>query len=82
MAKSFPSSEFIGIDYHAPSIDTARRRAAEAAVRNARFEVADATSYAGTGFDFIAFLIACTTWVIRSAQRGTRARRSSPMGIA
>ena len=55
MAKSFPNSEFIGIDYHAPSIDTARRRAAEAGVNNAHFEVADATSYAGKDFDFIAF---------------------------
>jgi SAM-dependent methyltransferase len=55
MAKSFPNSEFIGIDYHAPSIDTARRRAAEAGVSNARFEVADATSYADKGFDLIAF---------------------------
>lgn len=55
MAKAFPKSEFIGIDYHAPSIETARTRAKEAGVGNARFEVADATSYAASKLDFIAF---------------------------
>ena len=55
MAKAFPESEFVGIDYHPASIDTARRRAREADVDNVRFEVADATSYSGRDFDFIAF---------------------------
>jgi SAM-dependent methyltransferase len=55
MAKTFPNSEFVGIDYHEPSIETARTRAADAGVRNARFEVADATSYACSDMDFIAF---------------------------
>jgi SAM-dependent methyltransferase len=55
MAKAFPKSEFTGIDYHEASIDTARERAAAAGVRNARFEVADATSYTGGDFDLIAF---------------------------
>ena len=55
MAKAFPKSEFIGIDYHGPSIDTARARATEAGVRNARFEVSDATSYSDKNLDFIAF---------------------------
>ncbi|HVO44885.1 MAG TPA: class I SAM-dependent methyltransferase [Steroidobacteraceae bacterium] len=55
MAKAFPKSEFVGIDYHAASIETARKRAAEAGAHNARFEVADATSYAGRDFDLIAF---------------------------
>lgn len=55
MAKAFPNSEFVGIDYHGDSIQTARRRAAEAGVRNARFEVADATSYKEADLDFIAF---------------------------
>jgi len=55
MARAFPRSQFIGVDYHAPSIDTARRRAIEAGVDNARFEVSDATSYAEQDFDFIAF---------------------------
>jgi SAM-dependent methyltransferase len=55
MAKAFPQSEFIGIDYHDASIDTARRRAEEAGVPNVRFEVADAVSYAARDLDFIAF---------------------------
>jgi 2-polyprenyl-3-methyl-5-hydroxy-6-metoxy-1,4-benzoquinol methylase len=55
MAKAFPKSEFIGIDYHDASIQTARARAAEAGVTNARFETADATSYKQNGLDFIAF---------------------------
>jgi len=55
MAKAFPQSKFVGIDYHGPSIETARARAAEAGVKNTQFEVADATSYAGGDYDFIAF---------------------------
>jgi SAM-dependent methyltransferase len=55
LAKAFPNSEFIGYDYHAPSIETATERAKEEGVANARFEVADATGYAGKDFDLIAF---------------------------
>ena len=55
MAQAFPNSEFVGIDYHGASIETARDRAAEAGVTNAAFEVADATSYSGDDFDMIAF---------------------------
>ena len=55
MAKAFPRSHFVGIDYHGPSIDTARERAGAAGVTNATFEVADAVSYAGNDFDLIAF---------------------------
>jgi len=55
MGKAFPKSEFVGFDYHGPSIETARERAREAGVANARFEVAEATGYAESEFDFIAF---------------------------
>jgi SAM-dependent methyltransferase len=55
MAQAFPRSEFIGIDYHAPSIEAARGRAAEAGVENVRFETADAVSFATADLDFIAF---------------------------
>ena len=55
MARSFPNSSFVGYDYHAESIRVARERAAEAGVKNATFEVADAVSYPGQGFDLIAF---------------------------
>jgi 2-polyprenyl-3-methyl-5-hydroxy-6-metoxy-1,4-benzoquinol methylase len=55
LAQKYPKSEFTGYDYHEPSIETARKRATEAGTRNARFEVADAGSYSGRGFDLIAF---------------------------
>ncbi len=55
MAQAFPKSQFVGIDYHAASVETAASRAAQAGVRNVRFEVADATTYQGNDFDFIAF---------------------------
>jgi len=55
MAQAFPNSQFVGIDYHAPSIDTARHRAATSGVNNVTFEVADATSYEGDDYDLIAF---------------------------
>lgn len=55
MAQAFPNSQFVGIDYHPASIETARERAAETGVENASFEVADATSYRGGDYDLIAF---------------------------
>ena len=55
MAKTYPKSTFIGYDYHPDSIRTARERASAAGAANAAFEVADAVSYAGRGFDLIAF---------------------------
>jgi len=55
MAKTYPNSTFIGYDYHADSIRTARDRAAAADVTNARFEIADAVSYPDQSFDLIAF---------------------------
>ena len=55
MAQAFPNSQFVGIDYHAASIDKAREGAAKAGVDNASFEVADATSYRGGDYDVIGF---------------------------
>ena len=55
LAKAFPKSQFIGFDYHEPSIETARQRAKDAGVENARFEVADATRYNASELDLIAF---------------------------
>ncbi|HSI05019.1 MAG: class I SAM-dependent methyltransferase [Myxococcota bacterium] len=55
MAKAFPRAHFVGIDYHAESIATARARAAEAGVTNATFEVADAVSFTSKDYDLIAF---------------------------
>jgi SAM-dependent methyltransferase len=55
LAKAFPNSDFVGYDYHAPSIETATERAKEAGATNVRFEVADATGYEAKYFDLIAF---------------------------
>jgi SAM-dependent methyltransferase len=55
LAKAFPNSDFVGYDYHAPSIETATERAKEAGATNVRFEVADATGYEAKDFDLIAF---------------------------
>lgn len=55
MAKAFPASQFVGYDYHGPSIETARKRAQAAGVANASFEHADAAGYTGKQFDLIAF---------------------------
>jgi 2-polyprenyl-3-methyl-5-hydroxy-6-metoxy-1,4-benzoquinol methylase len=55
MAAAYPNSTFCGFDFHAPSVETASRRAAEAGVGGrTRFEVARATGYSGQ-FDLICF---------------------------
>jgi 2-polyprenyl-3-methyl-5-hydroxy-6-metoxy-1,4-benzoquinol methylase len=55
MAQAYPNTRVCGFDYHPPSIDTARKRAAEARVaERASFEVADARSYPGR-YDLICF---------------------------
>jgi SAM-dependent methyltransferase len=54
MAKAFPSSTFLGTDYHEGSIATARERATEAGVDGrVRFETDPASSYAGDGYDLV-----------------------------
>jgi SAM-dependent methyltransferase len=54
MAQAFPASTFTGSDYHEGSITTARQRAAEAGVGDrARFEIAPASAYSGTGYDLV-----------------------------
>ena len=56
LAEAFPASHFVGIDYHADSIATARKRAGEAGVDDrVRFEVAGAADFAGAGYDLVAF---------------------------
>src|SRR5262245_12154520 len=55
MAGAFPRSEFVGFDYHAPSIERARELAKTAGLENVRFEVAAAKEFPGTGYDLVAF---------------------------
>ena len=55
MADAYPESTFCGFDYHPPSIETARQRAAEAGVEDrATFEIAGAKEYPGS-YDLICF---------------------------
>ena len=55
LADAYPQARITGFDFHEPSIETARHRAAEAGITDrATFEVADAKGYAGT-FDVICF---------------------------
>jgi SAM-dependent methyltransferase len=55
LAQAFPRSTFIGYDDHAPSIEWARKAAADAGVSDrVRFEVAPADAYPGDGYDLVA----------------------------
>ena len=54
MAKAYPASTFVGIDYHKPSILTARKRAKEAGLKNITFAAAKSTNYPGKDYDFVA----------------------------
>jgi ubiquinone/menaquinone biosynthesis C-methylase UbiE len=52
MAQHYPTSRFLGSDYHDRSIELARRRAGDAGVADrVGFEVASATSFSGADYD-------------------------------
>jgi 2-polyprenyl-3-methyl-5-hydroxy-6-metoxy-1,4-benzoquinol methylase len=56
MAKAYPASRFFGFDFHAPSIEVAKKRASEAGVgARVTFTTATAQGYAERGFDLICF---------------------------
>ena len=87
MAQAFPNSEFVGIDYHDASIETAREHATKAGVTNAGFEVADATSYQGDDYDLVAFFdclhdMANPAGAARHAQAGAETRWPLHVGRA
>jgi len=55
LAQAYPTARILGSDYHQASIDTARKRAADAGVADrARFEAASAQTFSGTGYDLVA----------------------------
>jgi len=55
MAEAYPQSRFVGFDYHRPSIESARKRAAEAGLSDrVSFEVASAKDFPGQ-YDLVAF---------------------------
>jgi 2-polyprenyl-3-methyl-5-hydroxy-6-metoxy-1,4-benzoquinol methylase len=54
LAEHYPRSRIVGSDYHARSIEEARKRAAEAGVaERLSFEVASAESFSGEGYDLV-----------------------------
>jgi SAM-dependent methyltransferase len=56
MAKAFPASEFVGFDYHAPSIERAIRAASDEGLGDrVHFEVAAAKDFPGTNYDLVTF---------------------------
>jgi SAM-dependent methyltransferase len=56
LAKAFPRSTFAGSDYHAPSIQAARKAsAAGGVVANTTFEVAAADAFSGQDYDLICY---------------------------
>ena len=55
LAEAYPQARILGSDYHQASVDIARKRAADAGVADrARFEVASAQTFSGTGYDLVA----------------------------
>jgi SAM-dependent methyltransferase len=55
MAQAYPSSEFVGFDYHEASIEHARHAASDAGLgERVSFEVAAAKQYPGDGYDLVA----------------------------
>jgi len=56
MAQAFPNSRFYGVDFHPPSIETARRRAVEGGVAGrVVFVESAAKEYAERDFDLVCF---------------------------
>jgi 2-polyprenyl-3-methyl-5-hydroxy-6-metoxy-1,4-benzoquinol methylase len=54
MAEAFPNSTFVGSDYHAGSIETARKRAEDAGVADrVHFHIEPAAAYSGTDYDLV-----------------------------
>jgi SAM-dependent methyltransferase len=56
MAQKYPKSKFYGFDYHAPSIEQAKKKAEAAGLSDrVHFEAAPAKSFPGKDYDFVAF---------------------------
>lgn len=55
MAKAFPNSNFIGFDFHKESIEKANNLAKQENLNNIKFEIASASDFPGTNYDFITF---------------------------
>ena len=56
MARAYPASRFVGIDFHRPSVEVATQRASDAGLGGrATFSTATAQSYTERDFDLICF---------------------------
>jgi SAM-dependent methyltransferase len=56
MARAYPNSRFVGIDFHSPSIEIAGKRAADVGLgARVSFIVATAQNYSERDFDLICF---------------------------
>ena len=56
MAKAYPKSQFVGFDYHAPSIESAWKAAEKAGLADrVGFQVTWAKEFPGKGYDLVAF---------------------------
>ena len=55
MAKAFPKTEFIGFDFHQPSVERAQELADESGLENLRYEVAAAKTFPGNDYDLVVF---------------------------
>ncbi len=54
MAEAFPRSTFVGVDYHGPSVENARARAAAAGLgTRVRFDVGSSGAVPGSGYDLV-----------------------------
>jgi 2-polyprenyl-3-methyl-5-hydroxy-6-metoxy-1,4-benzoquinol methylase len=54
IAQAYPKTTIVGSDYHAESIELARKKVAEAGVSDrVSFEVATAETFTGTGYDLV-----------------------------
>jgi 2-polyprenyl-3-methyl-5-hydroxy-6-metoxy-1,4-benzoquinol methylase len=54
MAQAYPNTTIVGSDYHAESIDLARKKVGEAGVGDrVSFEVATAQTFTGSGYDLV-----------------------------
>ena len=77
LAQAYPKARILGSDYHQASIDIARKRAADAGVADrARFEVASAQTFSGTGYDLIATFDCLHDMGDPAARPGISGRRS------
>jgi hypothetical protein len=71
LARAFPRSRFKGFDFHDVSIAHARRAARAGLSEYVEFEIVDARSFSGGGYDAVLFIDCLHDTAIRWRRRGT-----------